>query len=270
MIELLGYDFMQRAILAGVAVASVSALIGTFLVLRRISMIGEGLAHTALGGVALGLFFGVYPLAVAIPFTVAGALAMYFLGSRGRLYGDTALAILFAGGLSLGVILLSLSDGFNTDLFSYLFGSILAVNPRDLYIMLALGVVVSAVVLVLYRPLVYITFDEESARASGIPVEALNILLTALTALTVVVAVQLVGILMVSALLVVPVATSLQVARSFRQTLGLAVATGIICVLGGLMAAYYLDLAAGGSIVMGSVLLFLLVTAGRYAVGKVR
>ena len=267
MIELLGYDFMQRAILAGVAVASVSALIGTFLVLRRISMIGEGLAHTALGGVALGLFFGVYPLAVAVPFTVAGALAMYFLGSRGRLYGDTALAILFAGGLSLGVILLSLSDGFNTDLFSYLFGSILAVNPRDLYIMLALGGVVSAVVLVLYRPLLYITFDEESARASGIPVEALNILLTALT---VVVAVQLVGILMVSALLVVPVATSLQVVRSFRQTLGLAVVTGIVCVLGGLMAAYYLDLAAGGSIVMGSVILFLLVTAGRYAVTKIR
>ena len=261
--DILTYGFMQRAIMAGLVVACVCSLIGVFLVLKRLSLIGEGLAHTSLGGVALGLFLGWYPLAVAVPFTIAGALGIHVLSHRFRLYGDAAIAILFAAGLSLGVILLSVSHGFNADLFSYLFGSILAISPTDLYAMGALGAVVLATLALLYRRLLYVTFDEDAAAASGIPVGALNLVLVMLTGATVVVAVQLVGVLMVSSLLVVPAATSLQVARSFRQMLIFAISVAIVAVMVGLAAAHYLDLAPGGAIVMASVTLFIVVGLGR-------
>lgn len=258
LLEALSFGFMQRALLGGILVAIICALIGVFLVLRRLSLIGDGLAHITFGGVALGLFLHWNPLITALGFSIASAFAITKLRTQTKLYGETAIAILFSSGLALGVILLSLSKGFNIDLFSFLFGNILAVTFSDLITIFCLGVVVVLSILFFYKEFFAITFDEETALASGIPTEKLNLFFTILTAITVVLSIRIVGILLVSSLIVLPCATSLQIARSFKQTLFLSVALAVLSVIIGLFCAYIFDIAPGGSIVFALILFFLL------------
>ncbi|MGH2403114.1 MAG: metal ABC transporter permease [bacterium] len=261
--EILQYGFMQRALLAGVMIGTIAPMIGVFLVLRRLSLIADALSHVALAGVAGGLLLGTYPLGGALVACLVGAVGIERLRASGRLSSETALAIVLSGGFAVAVVLISLAGGFNVDLFAYLFGAITAVQPRDLWTILALGVIVLGGVAVLYKELFALAFDEEGARLQGVPVAALNLLLTAFAAVTVVVAMRIVGILLTGALIVIPAATALRLAGNFRSTLWIAVACSLISVLAGMVASFYLDIAAGGAIVLTALGLFGLSTAAR-------
>src|SRR3989304_3313075 len=182
--EILQYGFMQRALLAGAVIGTIAPVIGVFLVLRRLSLIADTLAHVALAGVAVGLLLGAYPVAGALVAALLGAVGIERLRTVGRLSGETALAIFLSGGLAVAVVVIGLAGGFNVGLFTYLFGAITAVQPRDLWVILILGLVVLGAVAVLYKELFAITFDEQGARVQGLPVEGLNLLLTVLVAVT--------------------------------------------------------------------------------------
>ena len=261
--DFLQFGFMQRAFAAGAVMAVVCPLIGVFLVPRRLSLIADTLAHVALAGVALGLLVGASPVLGALVVTVAGALGMERLRSRGALQGDAALAVFLSGGFALAVVLISLARGFNADLFAILFGSILTISPADVWLILALGVVVVTTILLSYRRLFAITLHEDLARTSGVPVTALNLMLTVLTALTTVVAMRMVGVLLVSAMIVIPTLTGFALGGSFRRATAVAIVTALASVGIGLTAAYYLSLAAGGAVVLTTLLLFALASLAR-------
>jgi len=249
MIEILQYGFMQRAFIAGIAIALFSAAIGLFLVLRRMALLGDGLAHISFGGIAAGMLFGFYPIISAIVFSVMAAFGIQKLKQM-KIYSDSAIAIFFSFGLALGVVMISLSHGFNADLFSYLFGSILAVNTMDIFLILAFGIGILFTICIFYKELLFITFDEYSARASGIPVEKLDTVLMVLAAVAVVLSMRIVGILLVSSLMVIPPSTALLVCRGFKQAIIISMIIAASAVMAGLVLAYYFDLAAGGAIVM--------------------
>jgi zinc transport system permease protein len=257
MLELFGYEFMQRAFAAGVLIAVICPLIGTFVVLRRLSMIGDTLSHASLAGIAAGMLGGFYPMWGALIFSVAAAIGIEKLRKRFSQYAELSISIVLSASIGLAVVLISLAKSFNADLMGYLFGSIIAVSNRDVYIIFGLSLVILFSVWFLYREFFYIAFDEEGAELAGIPVAALNIYFTALTAMTIVVSMRIVGILMVSSLLVLPVATSLLVSRSFKNTVFLSVIFALISVVTGLLTSYYFDLAPGGTIVLTSVIILL-------------
>lgn len=262
--EILQYGFMQRALLAGVMIGIIAPLIGVFIVLRRLSLIADTLAHVALAGIAASLLIRVHPFAGALTAVLLGAVGIERLRVSGRLFGEAALAVFLSGGVAVAVVLISLAKGFNVDLFSVLFGAITLVQPADLWAILVLGLLVLGAIAVFSKELFAITFDEEAARVQGVPVGLLNLLLTTLVALTVVVAMRIVGVLLTSALIAIPAITALRLARSFRQTLGVAVLCSLVSVLVGMVAAFYLDIAAGGAIVVVALALF----AAASAVGR--
>lgn len=249
MLDMLQYGFMQRAFIAGALIAIVCSVIGLFLVLRRMSLMGDGLAHIAFAGIAGGMFFNIYPLLSALVFTVLSALGIQRLKDM-KVHGDAAIAIFFSFGLAVGITLISMSKGFGMDLLSYLFGSILAVNETDLAFIGVLCTATIALVWLFYKELFYITFDEDSARAGGLPVEKLNTMLIVLTAVTVVVSMRVVGVLLVSSYIVLPASAALLISRSFRGALSLAAAIALASTVVGLTAAFYFDMAAGGAIVL--------------------
>jgi zinc transport system permease protein len=256
--EFLEYAFMQRAFAAGAITALICPAIGAFLIPRRLSLIADTLAHVALAGVAVGLVLGMPPILGAFLVTLAGAVGIERLRTRGALSGDAALAVFLSGGFAVAVVLISLARGFNADLFAILFGSILTVSPTDVWVMLGLGTAVGATVALFYPQLFAITLHEDLARTSGVPVAGLNLLLTLLTALTTVVAMRVVGVLMVSAMIVIPTLTGFALARSFRRSLVAGISTALVSVVVGLVAAYYLRLAAGGAIVLVALLILAL------------
>jgi zinc transport system permease protein len=260
--DLLEYGFMQRALLAGLFVALSCSLIGVFLVLRRLSLIGDGLAHIAFGGLAVGVVTGTPPFLTALIAAVLGALGINYLRAK-KIAADAAIAVIFSIGLAVGIVLISASRGFSIDIFSFLFGSILAVSTQDVWIVAILGAIVLASVILLRKELLFITFDEECATAAGLPVRFLNVLLLILTAITVVVAIRVVGVLLVSSLIVLPTLTARQFCRGFNRLLVGSALMGVIAVFLGLVAAFYLDMAAGGAIVLVAGLLFVLAVAGR-------
>ncbi len=262
--EFLEYGFMHRAFVAGAITALICPAIGVFLVPRRLSLIADTLSHVALAGVALGLLLGISPVLGALVVTVVGAVGMERLRSRGALQGDAALAVFLSGGFALAVVLISLARGFNADLFAILFGSILTVSPTDVGLILALGAVVGATIGTFYRQLLAITLNEDLARTSGVPVTGLNLLLTVLTALTTVVAMRMVGVLLVSAMIVIPTLTGFTLGRSFRQATLIAIVTALASMTAGLITAYYLRLAAGGAVVLTALIIFALSSLRRY------
>ena len=212
--EFLRYGFLQRALLAGIFVAIACAVLGVFLILRRDSMIGHGLAHVTFAGIALGLLLDVMPLAVATGVAVITALGIMKLKERAGLYGDTAIAIFSSVGFAAGVLIVSLSQGFNIDLFGYLFGEILAIDAFEVSFSIGLALSVVIIVFLNYHKFMYMTFDRESAKVSGIRVRRLDVLLTVLTAVTVVLGMKIVGLLLIAALLVIPAAAGLQIASN--------------------------------------------------------
>ena len=255
--DILQYSFMIRAFIAGLLIAVTIPVLGAFLVARRYSLISDSLSHVSLAGVGAGLLFGGAPVLVAIPVTIAGALLLEWLRQRQRLSGEIGLAILMSGGLALAVVFANLAQGANTDFTSYLFGSITTTQSSDLFILAGAVVLSLALVAFNYRGLRHIAFDEDSARIAGYKVQTLNYLLAALTALLVVLSLRIVGGLLISALLVVPVVTASLFARSFSATIRGGVLLAIIAVLAGLTVAFYAGIAAGGAIVLSSILLLI-------------
>ncbi len=259
----LQFAFMQRALVAAVLVGAAAPLIGTFLVQRRLALMGDGIGHIALTGVALGFLLGAAPVLTAIVIAILGAVAIELIRERGRTTGDVALALLFYGGIAGGVLLIGLSPGGSSaTLVSYLFGSLSSVRPVDLVVIAGLCIAVIAVVVVFGRELFAVASDEEVARVSGLPVRFLNILVAVTAAVTVTVAMRVVGLLLVSALMVVPVATAQQLSVSFRATLLGACAVGIVSSVGGLIVAFYADVAPGASTVVLALGAFLLAALG--------
>jgi zinc transport system permease protein len=249
-------DYMQLALLAGLVVGACAPLIGAFLVQKRMSLMGDGLGHVAFAGIAAGLLFGVWPIWTALVAAVAGAVLIEWLRAHGRASGDLALALCFYGGIALAVVLASRARAGSVNVLPYLFGSILTVTWGDVRVVLALGAIIVVTLLLAGRALFAIVLDEESARVAGLPVDALNTLLAALTAVTIVAAMRVVGVLLVAALMVIPVATSRLLARSFLATIVGAAAVGIASVVIGLAAAREWELAPGGAIVLTAVAAF--------------
>lgn len=256
MLDILHYSFMVRALLAGVAIGVVAPLIGTFLVAKRYSLIADSLAHVSLGGLAVGVILGINPLLGGLAIAVLAAFAIEKLRGGKYVTAEMALAMFLSGGLAIAVVLIGISHRANIDLMSFLFGSITTVTQQDLYIIGGLAVGIVCVVTFLYRQLAYSSFDEEQAQASGLRVQILNQLLIILAAVTVVLSLRIVGGLLIGALTVIPVAAAAQVAKSFQQTIGYAVVFGLAAVVAGLVFSFYLDLAAGGTIVLTALALF--------------
>lgn len=257
-ISLLQYAFVQRAIVAGLFVAMLCSVLGLFLVLRKMSLIGDGLAHVSFGAIALGLFLGVYPFYVAVPVAILGSWLIIVITRKAKVFGDAAIGIVSAAGISVGVLLASLSRGFNVDLFSYLFGNILAVNASEVWISAVLSLVALLIIYLFYSDLFSATFDEEYARVSGIRTTRLNGVLSALTAVTVVLSVRVVGVMLVSALLVIPAVTALQLARGFKSALVWSVVVSVSSVLLGIFLSFVFDLPSGATVVLVSLAFFAL------------
>jgi zinc transport system permease protein len=256
MTALWSYGFLQRALVAGLFIGAACALLGVFLVLKKDAMMGHGLAHITFAAVALALALNVLPLPMALLVAGAAAIGLSWLKDRAGLYGDTAIGIFSSAGLAVGVFLATLSNKFNVSLLHYLFGEILAIEPLEVWLAAGLAGLVGMTVLVRYRSLMYMTFDTESARASGIRTRRLDLLLSVLAAVTVVLGTKVVGILLVSGLMVIPAAAGLQLARSFRQALWLSVSVSLISVMAGILAAFLFDWPASATIVLLAFLLF--------------
>jgi zinc transport system permease protein len=269
-LDYLQYGFMQRALIAGCFVGLLCSCLGVMLVLRRLSLIGDGLAHVTFGSVAVGMVFGVYPLYVSIPVVMLSSLGILRLTERARIYGDAAIGVVSSLGIAGGVILASVAGGFNVDLFSYLFGNILAVSDAEVVISIVLSLFVLLLLRLYYHDLFSIAFDEEFARASGVKTGRINAMLVLLTAVTVVLAMNVVGILLVSALLILPAVTALQLARGFAHAMLIAALTGVCSVAAGLFVSLTMNWPAGAAIVMVNLIFFLAVLAGKVFVAKYR
>jgi len=257
------YDFMVRALIGALVTGATAPALGTYLVQRRLALIGDGIGHIALTGVGLGLLTSTSPVLAAVVVAALGAIAVELVRERGRTSGDIALALLFYGGISGGVFLVGLSGSrTNANLMAYLFGSPLTTSVSDLVVMAVLGAVVLAVTLLLRPWLFAICHDEEYARVSGLPVRLLNLTLAVTTAVTVTVAMRAVGLLLVSALMVVPVATAQQVTRGFRTTMAAAMGIGLLVAAAGIWAAGTYDTAPGATTVLVAIAGFLVVAVG--------
>ena len=256
MLDIFSYSFMLRAFAAGITIGLVAPLIGCFLVAKRYSLIADSLAHVSLAGVAVGVVLVINPIVSALGVAVLVALIIEKLRVGRLLSGEVALAMFLSSGLAVAVVLIGLAKNVHVDLFSFLFGSITTVSSQDLWIILLLGAAALAFIGLLYKELSYLAFDDESARVSGLPIRFLNQALVILTAVTVVLSLRIVGGLLIGALMVIPVAGAMQIGRSFRQTVFYAIGLGLTAVIAGLFASFYLNTAAGGTIVLISLLTF--------------
>ncbi|GAA2040975.1 metal ABC transporter permease [Streptomyces carpaticus] len=251
MLELLDYAFMQRALLAALLIGVAAPAVGIFLVQRRQALMGDGIGHVALTGVALGFLLQTNPVWMAVLVSSLGAIAMELLRSSGRARGDIALAMLFYGGMAGGVMIINLAPGGSTaNLTTYLWGSITTVSPQDITAICVLSAFVLCVALGLRRQLFAVCQDEEFARVTGLPVRALNLLLAVTAAATVTVAMRVVGLLLVSALMVIPVVTAQAVTRGFKATLILSMAVGVLVSISGTVTSYHADVPPGATIVL--------------------
>ncbi|MFE0377214.1 metal ABC transporter permease [Streptomyces inhibens] len=260
--EILNYAFMQRALIAALIVGITAPAIGIYLVQRRQALMGDGIGHVALTGVGLGFLLNTSPVWVATAVAIAGSVVMELIRWYGKTRGDLALAMLFYGGMAGGVMLMNLSGaGSNANLGTYLFGSITTVSPQDMTTIYVLAGLVLAITVGLRRQLFAVCQDEEFARVTGLPVRLLNLLVAVTAAVTVTVAMRVVGLLLVSALMVIPVAAAQQISRSFAVTFAVAVAIGVAVTLTGTTTSFYVDVPSGATIVLFAIGLFVIFTA---------
>jgi len=258
-LSLLAQPFIQRAFLVGILIAVMSSLLGVFIVLKRLSLIGDGLSHTAFGGLSLGYYLGVVPLWAAAVVVVLGALGITKATRSRRISGDAAVAVILQLGLASGIVLLSLSRGFGVNIDSLLFGSILLVDATQVLVATVVLVFVAAVVVVYYRELQYTAFDDAQARAAGVNTTFLDYLLSVLAGVVVIASIPIVGVLLISAMLVLPALMSIQVSRSFKGTLLLSPVFGVISVGLGMFFSIVIDSASGATIVLTAILVFLVI-----------
>jgi len=241
---------MHRALISGVAIAILCSVVGLFLVLRRYSLFGDAIAHSSFGGIALGLLAGVYPLWTAYAVSIASALIITKIKDRYNISGDASIAVLLSSGIAVGLVIIGLSGGFTIDIFSFLFGSILLVSVDDTVLVLALTGAILIVILLFYRQLLYSTFNEEQAKVSGIPVEKINYLIVFMAGITVVTSIQLVGVLLISALFVIPNVTAIMYGKGFKQTAIISMSFSVFSVVSGILISYIFDITPAGTIVL--------------------
>jgi zinc transport system permease protein len=265
-LSMLAQGFIQRAFIIGIVVALLSSVLSIFVVLKRISLIGDGLAHTSFGGLALGYYLDIFPLWVASVVVILGSIGITKVTRSSKISGDAAVAIFLQLGLASGIVLLSLARGFGINLESLLFGSILLVSvDQILYAGLVLAITL-ALVLIFFKELVYTTFDETQARASGIKTWFFDYLVSILAGMAIIVSIPIVGVLLISALLVLPAVTSTQISSSFKQTVILSPLFGLVSVILGLCASIILDTASGATIVLVGLVIFLLALSAKKAI----
>lgn len=262
--DMFSYSFITRGILVGGLVALCASLLGVILVLKRYSMIGDGLSHVGFGAMAVGLAFNGAPLQVAIPVVVAAAFLLLRVSENSRIKGDSAIALISSSSVAIGVIVNALSDGTNIDLNSYMFGSILAISEDDMLICIVLGVSVLILFLLFYHSIFAITFDETFARATGVRVGVYKSMLSVLTAVTIVIGMRIMGTLLISSLIIFPALTSMRVCRRFKSVMITSVLVSVTCFFCGMLASYMLEIPAGASVVVSNLIAFIVFTiAGR-------
>ena len=249
-LEALSYAFMQKALIAGVAVGIICSFMGTFLVLRRYSLFGDGIAHVAFGGISVGLFFGIFPLWTAFVVSILGGLGLQKLRQSTKISGDAAVAVVLSSGFAVGVILVSASGGFSVDLFSFLFGSILLISDEDLIMILTISTGVIATLILLQKQFLHLTFNEEQAKLGGLQTTLLNYAFVILAAITVVTSFRLVGMLLISALVVIPNITAMMYGKGFKKTVGISLGISVFSVISGILVSYFFNVAASGTIVI--------------------
>ncbi len=259
--ELFGYRFFQNALVGGIIAAVACAVVGLFLILKKEAMIGDGIAHTAFGGIALGLLFGVNPLFTALGASVLAVLGVSHMRRKGVAPSDSAIAIMLTLGFSVGLIVISVAGGFNVELFSYLFGSILTIDEADLLLVSLLGVLVLLFLGFFRRELLSMVFDEDDSRVMGIPTNTFSLAFDLLVAATIVLSIKVIGTILVVALLVLPGLSALQLSLSFRKTIFAAIGFSIISTVLGILFSAALNVATSGLIVFVSILFFLFTVA---------
>ncbi|RCX18886.1 zinc transport system permease protein [Anaerobacterium chartisolvens] len=269
MLDILQYEFMQKAFAVGLLIAAITPCIGVVVVLKRLSMMGDALSHTSLAGVTAGLVSGLNPILGAVVFAVASALGIEQVRKAFPRYSEIAIAVIMSTGIGLAGVL----SGFvknSASLNSFLFGSIVAITDFELFMVIVLSIVVILSVIVLYKELFYCTFDEESARLAGVPVKAVNFIFTLLTAITISISVRTVGTLIISSLLVLPVASAMQLAKSYKQTVILSVLLSVFFTFSGLYISYYANLKPGGTIVLIGVIALISILAFKKISSRLR
>jgi len=255
--EILQYSFMQRAILSGVVVAVVCSVIGLFLVLRRQSLFGDALSHAAFGGLAVGFFTNTYPIWTALIVSVLASFGITKLRQSTKILPDAAVAVMMSSGLAVGIILIGLSGGFSLDLESFLFGSILLISMQDQLMILMLSAIALVIIFKFYDQLIYITFNEDQARISGINVTMLNYLFIGVASLAVIASLRLVGVLLISSLIVIPNITAIMFGKGFKKTAFISIIIAVLSVLLGIVISYITNLPPGGTIVLLTILILL-------------
>ncbi|NLO38571.1 MAG: metal ABC transporter permease [Ruminiclostridium sp.] len=267
MLEILGYDFMINAFIVGILIAIIIPCIGIVVVLKRLSTIGDALSHSSLAGVAAGLVVGINPILGAVVFAVIAALGIERIRKSIPKYGEISTAVITSVGVGLAAIFSGFvkSGNFN----SFLFGSLVAISPFELYLVVGLSTVVLALFAFLFKALFYMTFDEESAKLAGIPVKLVGTVFTILTAVTISISARVVGALVVSSMMVLPVAAAMQIAKSYKQTVWYSVLFSVIFVVIGLFVSFYWDLKPGGTIVMTGVITLVVTLLVKAIKGKV-
>jgi zinc transport system permease protein len=275
--DLLEFEFLRNTFLTGLLIGIIAPLLGTFIVVRRLSLIADALSHVTLAGIAFGLFlekkftlFIFPPLYSGLAFSVIGSIFIEKLRGVYKSYQEIAIPIILSGGVGLSVIFIALADGFNTELMNYLFGSASAVSHRDFITILGISILVVFIIYFFYKELFTLSFDEEYASVSGIHAKRIHLLFIILTALVIAASIQIVGVLLVSALMTLPVAASMRIAKGFKQMMFLSIAFGELAVMIGLTSGYYLNIPPGGTIVVVAILI-LLITIGmkRLRISKV-
>jgi zinc transport system permease protein len=257
-IESLEFDFIRRALLVGILISLCCAFLGIFLVLRKLSMIGDGLAHVSFATVALALFLSASPLFVSIPLVILASFGILALSEKAGLHGDAAIGLVSSFSVAIGVLIASLARGFNVDLMSYLFGSILVISRAEVIISVALSFSVLAVVVYYFNSLFAVTYDEDFAKVMGLNTRVMNYLVAILTAITIALGIRVVGTMLISSLIVFPTVTALQVSKGFKSSILIAAAVSVVSVVGGVFSSYILNFPTGATIVLFNGLFFLL------------
>jgi len=258
------FGYIQRALISGISIAIMCSLIGLFLVLRKQSLFGDAISHMAFGGIAIGTYLNIYPFWTAIIFSASSALVINKIRYYTKLNSDSMVAVLLSFGLGIGVTLISISDGFSVDLFSFLFGSILLVSYEDVLMTVGMAIIVTSIIGLFFKKLIYVTFDEDQAKISGLHVEQLDYLFIVLVAVTVIVSMKLVGILLISSLIVIPNIASLMLNQGFKRTLFISIIISVCSVFFGIILSYYFNTAPSGMIVLLSVGIFVAVIISKY------
>ena len=268
-IGMFSYSFMVRAMVVGGLVALIASILGVVLVLKRYSMIGDGLSHVGFGAMAISLAFNEAPLVFAIPIVIIAAFLLLRVSENSKIKGDAAIGLISSSSLAIGMIVNALSNGTNIDLNSYMFGSILAIEKSEMVLCVVLGIVIIGVFIFFYNPIFAITFDENFAKATGLKVEVYKTVLSILTALTIVIGMRIMGTLLISSLIIFPALSAMRITKRFKRVMIISVIISLVCFFAGLVASYLIEIPTGASIVVSNLIMFVIMSFIGFIRGKI-